>query len=409
LPAVFDLNGIYESKADSRALRFPDLEAFEKHWEAQEEEIKKDASAHPVLRAARCAEIVQWYVHHLNEDAKDALKAKSTVLPKMAAFDPLVATSNASANTKAAYATSYTCVNGHNNTESNFNATDSKYPFWPKEVTYNATGFGPYPFWLGPVSADISQGVGIQVWWSQPKQAEKFAHASCAMTNAGYSKNDVPCVQLMLQGASYFYTAAEDFCCISGKAPVCENKCDVTGECGSPAGEKCSALVQKYSCADYYAPGKAYAGWCDKECGYGLCANTSAPVPSGRKLLQDQAQVLTAVQYDWMRDMTLQGTSDNYVGTYYSGSVKNYTMDCSGQDGCGPGNFYIWYLTDMNDRPIEQGEGCQIMPRTSSCQTGGSYLFHQYNPATWKETTHDASVFAVPDICKSTTSYCMYP
>ena len=52
----------------------------------------------------------------------------------------------------------------------------------------------------------------------------------------------------------------------------CENKCDVTGECGSSQGAKCSDLVREYPCAEYYAKGKAYAGWCDKECGYGACA-----------------------------------------------------------------------------------------------------------------------------------------
>jgi len=67
-----DLNGIYKSKADARALRFPDLLDFERHWEAQEAEIEQDPSAYPVLRAARCAETVQWYVHHLHEDAKEA-------------------------------------------------------------------------------------------------------------------------------------------------------------------------------------------------------------------------------------------------------------------------------------------------------------------------------------------------
>jgi len=406
-----ELNGVYKAKPDRRALRFDSLDAFEGHWKAQEEEIEKDASAHGTLRAARCAEVVQWYVHHLTEEGRSAFKDKAAVLPQMAPFDMSVSASNASAATKAAYSTSYTCVSGHNNNETNaLNGTGS-YPYWPEEVTYNATGFGPYPFWLGPVSADISQGVGIQVSWSRTKKAEKFEHASCAMSNAGYSSDGVPCVHLMLQGAAYFYTAAEDFCCISGTAPVCTNKCDDTGLCGSPAGQTCSALVQKYSCADYYAPGKAYAGWCDKECGYGACAKSEAPKPAAasRKLLQPggQSQVLTAVQYDWMKDMTLQGTTDGYEGTYYSGKVKNYTMDCSG--GCGPGNFYIWYLTDMNDKPIEQGEGCQVMPRTSSCTTGGSYLFHQYNPATWKETTLDASVFAVPDVCQKTTTQCEYP
>lgn len=54
-------------------------------------------------------------------------------------------------------------------------------------------------------------------------------------------------------------------------APVCQDKCDVTGECGNPQGAKCADLVKQYPCEQYYAPGKAYAGWCDKQCGYGSC------------------------------------------------------------------------------------------------------------------------------------------
>merc|ERR1711924_274676 len=52
----------------------------------------------------------------------------------------------------------------------------------------------------------------------------------------------------------------------------CEDKCDVTGICGSPAGATCAQLVQKYPCDQYYAAGKPYAGWCDKQCGYGACS-----------------------------------------------------------------------------------------------------------------------------------------
>ena len=52
----------------------------------------------------------------------------------------------------------------------------------------------------------------------------------------------------------------------------CANQCDYTGECGQPQGQKCQQLVKKYPCEQYYAPGKAYAGWCDKQCGYGSCA-----------------------------------------------------------------------------------------------------------------------------------------
>lgn len=59
--------------------------------------------------------------------------------------------------------------------------------------------------------------------------------------------------------------------CDNGSCPTCSNLCDDTGECGNPAGAKCADLVKIYPCKDYYAPGKPYAGWCDKTCDYGVC------------------------------------------------------------------------------------------------------------------------------------------
>jgi len=59
-------------------------------------------------------------------------------------------------------------------------------------------------------------------------------------------------------------------------ADTCTNKCDDTGECGDPVGAKCADLVKTYPCAEYYASGKPYAGWCDKQCGYGACTPSSA-------------------------------------------------------------------------------------------------------------------------------------
>lgn len=43
----------------------------------------------------------------------------------------------------------------------------------------------------------------------------------------------------------------------------------------------CAALVKKFPCSEYYAPGKIYAGWCDKTCGYGSCAGPSPSPPPG--------------------------------------------------------------------------------------------------------------------------------
>lgn len=101
------------------------------------------------------------------------------------------------------------------------------------------------------------------------------------------------------------------------------------------------------------------------------------------------------------------GVVDNYVSEsgYYSGSVKKYSMHLTTAD-----HFWFWYVTDMEDRPIEQGEGgCAMYGPTGTrdCPVGPKFLFHQYNPDTFKETTLDPEVFAVPDVCKNTQSTCL--
>jgi len=52
-------------------------------------------------------------------------------------------------------------------------------------------------------------------------------------------------------------------------SPVCYDRCDVSGLCSQA--KTCSELIKTYSCSEYYAPGKQYAGWCDKTCGFAAC------------------------------------------------------------------------------------------------------------------------------------------
>jgi len=66
-------------------------------------------------------------------------------------------------------------------------------------------------------------------------------------------------------------------------SPICVDRCDISGLCGSN-GETCTTLVKSYSCADNYAPGKSYAGWCDKTCGYGSCMPEPTPPTSSRSV-----------------------------------------------------------------------------------------------------------------------------
>lgn len=51
----------------------------------------------------------------------------------------------------------------------------------------------------------------------------------------------------------------------------CEDKCTENPlVCG---GLTCRSLLQQYSCSEYYAPGKQFAGYCDVSCGYSDCAS----------------------------------------------------------------------------------------------------------------------------------------
>eukprot|EP00966_Prymnesium_polylepis_P059061 1369075-Prymnesium_polylepis.1 len=70
-----------------------------------------------------------------------------------------------------------------------------------------------------------------------------------------------------------------------------------------------------------------------------------------------------------------------------------------------PSNFYFWYVTDPDGRPLEQGEGpCAMYSDAGDRQCSGppKMLFHQYHPDSFKEATLDPSVFAVPKVCEAT-------
>lgn len=51
----------------------------------------------------------------------------------------------------------------------------------------------------------------------------------------------------------------------------CIDKCSLTSNAALCSNQNCSSLVEKYPCDEYYAPGKPYAGWCDRTCGFGQC------------------------------------------------------------------------------------------------------------------------------------------
>jgi hypothetical protein len=241
-------------------------------------------------------------------------------------------------------ASQVSCQTGHD-AKAQARGTWSGFPDWPYEVEYNATGYGPYPFWTAggpPLAAESNAsttGAPIHTYWSAVLNAEKLEHnGQCSLINVGGGfSSDGPCTHLMLGTEyAYLYDNAQTHCCISSEPT--------------------------YACH------------------------------------------MTAMQRDFVtKRFQYKGEIENYKSEsgYYTGKVKHYSTQLT------TGGLNFWYVTDEDDKPIEQGEGgCDFTGSHECSAGGGKYLWHQYNPATFKEATLDPSVFAVPDVCKSTTSKC---
>lgn len=107
-------------------------------------------------------------------------------------------------------------------------------------------------------------------------------------------------------GYIYFRSDNFDHSTPISTTPVCMDKCDISGLCSDK--KTCAELTEKYSCSEYYAPGKSYAGWCDKTCG--VCGKTEAPTvvkdPSARQVdwnstyrLFDSPRDVRVTRYDF--------------------------------------------------------------------------------------------------------------
>merc|ERR1711920_145854 len=141
------------------------------------------------------------------------LKDPKMSIPLLAAYDP------AHAEKGKAYASSLTCVVGHNMTKRTY---DHTWPHWPAEAHYYGYGHGAYPFWVGPGSGTGSPN--LEVWYSQTRFAEKLYHNACGTSQlTGYSK-DVPCYHMMLgaepKPVAYLWTKDEDYCCKAEEGTV---------------------------------------------------------------------------------------------------------------------------------------------------------------------------------------------
>jgi hypothetical protein len=328
---------------DLRQLAHKALEDFETRWAKEAKHLAHPRSGQ-ALRDAKCAEVLMMWTHHVPEAGKRVLR--DLVLPTLAEFN-MEHIEKGSPEVAHRYASSYTCVTGHG--AQSGHTSDHVWPHWPEEAHYEGKGHGAYPFWAGPGGQGGS--AAIDVYWSEKQLAERFYHASCSMSEVGYSGGTTDCYHLFVGGqptpSAYLYTAKKDFCCKSG-------------------------------------PGSTFTR---------TLRNVTFPPASSEKL--------AAPQSDFMDKMTLTGTGTGKYD-FYSGSVKKYLLQLPSTEAV----TYFWYVTTSEGKPVEQGEGGK-----SSSEPAGSgiQIWHDYNTDTFKSTTIDSSIFEVPSICKSTSNTCTFP
>ena len=69
----------------------------------------------------------------------------------------------------------------------------------------------------------------------------------------------------------------------------------------------------------------------------------------------------------------------------------------------------------MDGNPVEQGEGCYFpLQSTGFKKTACTYklpivLYHDFDQSSFKPTNHTAADFAVPEVCRTTTTACYAP
>jgi len=253
---------------DGRSYPHKDIASFEAAWKSLGDKAASTSAA--------CADVSKLFVHHLTETARsEALKDPKMSVPLLASYDPTHAEKG------KAYATSLTCVVGHNMTQRTY---DHTWPHWPAEAHYYGYGHGAYPFWQGGGSGTGTPD--LEVWYSQTKFAEKLYHNACSTSElTGYSK-DVPCYHMMLGAepnpVAYLWTKDEDYCC---KA------------------ETASSRLR-------FPPSGGGGG-------------------------------MSAPQADFMDTMTYAGTG-TFSGEFYSGDVKKYTLELADTE---PVTWFFYYST----------------------------------------------------------------
>lgn len=224
-----------------------------------------------------------------------------------------------------------------------------KWPDWPEELHYKAKGHGAYPFWWGGGSDDGE--ADLEVWYSEKQGAEKFYHSSCTGQSSWLNG---PCVHLMISpnGAAQTSSQPQSFLYTAD-----ESAC-------------CVSIPTKRN------------------------PNPRWPV-----------ETLNPPQSNFWNTFDYKGEVD-FKGVYYQGKAKYYELHKSKK--VDPLTDF-WYFTDLDGKPVQQGEGGEGPTDQGYPTSIGHTIWHDYDPQSLDSSAIDPSIFAIPVSCQSTTTSCAFP
>jgi len=343
------LQEIYSNNQDARGKRFSTIAEYEAAW-AQEVDSE-------TLRHAKCFEIGELWAHHLPEAAK---KLVVSLLPELPVYE------SEKAQDKL-YAEATSCQTGHAMVAGEAGTSTHQWPDWPEQLHYKAKGHGAYPFWWGGGSDDGE--ADLEVWWSETLGAEKFYHSSCE--GKGTSKG-------LKKGKGKGLASADTSSWLNGP---------------------CVHLM--------LAPGSASAQQLQ------LADDDDSSQPRAYLYLADESKCcisqptfgekLAPAQGNFWNTFTYKGEVD-FNGKYYQGKAKYYLLS-----GVNEPVTDFWYFTDLDGKPVQQGEAGTGPTDQGYPESIGHTIWHDYDQSSFDTSPMDAATFSIPDACKTTTLSCAFP
>jgi hypothetical protein len=348
LEAVYQKNGDDGRRMGAFGVFADDLRELEELWAKELQVLKSNPVLADVSRDTKCHEAIMWLVHHVPQEVQAKLRKELTLplLPQRKRHEA----KNGPAGLYGGPG-GLGCDTAH---ASQTKAKNTKYVEWPEELTYTALGHGAFPFWDngGPgcskCDPSVSNSATLKVQYSSKLNSEILMHEKCGDMSW-------------------------------------------TGSADAPNKSPCNHIFTPDKGAFIYTPKTSLEPEAD---GKFCCRSVAA----------GSTQFPGAVPRDWMKTATYEGTYSSFKGDHYSGSVEMFKWVSAGLD--------FWYYTQPDGTPVQQGEGCYFPggKTPEACdKMMPIVLYHDFDPATFKNATYTKSDFEVPDICANTKVSCSIP